>query len=38
VPHGITLLGRLFDEGTLGRAGMALEKAFGVSAARPPNT
>jgi len=38
VPHGITLLGRLFDEGTLGRAGIALEKAFGVSAERPPNT
>ena len=38
VPHGITLLGRLFDEGTLGRAGLALEKAFGVSAERPPNT
>jgi Asp-tRNA(Asn)/Glu-tRNA(Gln) amidotransferase A subunit family amidase len=23
VPHGITLIGRLFDEGTLGRAGLA---------------
>jgi Asp-tRNA(Asn)/Glu-tRNA(Gln) amidotransferase A subunit family amidase len=35
VPHGITLIGRLFDEGTIGRAGMALEQAFGVSAERP---
>jgi hypothetical protein len=34
----VTLLGRLFDEGTLGRAGVALERAFGVSAERPPNT
>ena len=38
VPHGITLIGRLFEEGTLGRAGIALERAFGVSAERPPNT
>ncbi len=37
VPHGITLVGRLFDEGTLGRAGIALERAFGVSSARPPD-
>jgi Asp-tRNA(Asn)/Glu-tRNA(Gln) amidotransferase A subunit family amidase len=36
VPHGITLIGRLFDEGTLGRAGIALEKAFGVVNERPP--
>lgn len=36
VPHGITLIGRLFDEGTLGRAGLTLERAFGVSNARPP--
>jgi len=36
VPHGVTLIGRLFDEGTLGRAGMALEKAFGVANERPP--
>lgn len=35
VPHGITLVGRLFDEGTLGKAGIALEKAFGVAAERP---
>jgi Asp-tRNA(Asn)/Glu-tRNA(Gln) amidotransferase A subunit family amidase len=36
VPHGVTLVGRLFDEGTLGRAGLALERAFGVAGERPP--
>jgi len=36
VPHGITLIGRLFDEGTLAEAGMALENAFGVAAERAP--
>jgi Asp-tRNA(Asn)/Glu-tRNA(Gln) amidotransferase A subunit family amidase len=36
VPHGVTLIGRLFEEGTLGRAGLALERAFGVAAERPP--
>jgi len=36
VPHGVTLIGRLFDEGTLGSAGIALERAFGVAAERPP--
>src|SRR5258708_33065698 len=36
VPHGITLIGRLFEEGTLGRVGIALEHAFGVSGERPP--
>jgi len=36
VPHGVTLIGRLFDEGTLCRAGMALERAFAVVSARPP--
>ncbi|HEY9230468.1 MAG TPA: amidase family protein, partial [Gemmatimonadaceae bacterium] len=30
VPHGVTLLGRLFDEGTVARAGIALEREFGV--------
>ena len=35
VPHGVTLIGRLFDEGTLGVAGIALEKAFGVAIERP---
>jgi Asp-tRNA(Asn)/Glu-tRNA(Gln) amidotransferase A subunit family amidase len=37
VPHGITLIGRLFDEGTLGRAGMALERALAVADQRPPS-
>ena len=36
VPHGITLIGRLFDEGTLGRAGLALERALNVAGDRPP--
>jgi Asp-tRNA(Asn)/Glu-tRNA(Gln) amidotransferase A subunit family amidase len=36
VPHGVTLIGRLFDEGTLGSAGLALERAFGVVDQRPP--
>ena len=36
VPHGITLIGRLFDEGTLARAGLALEGAFRVVGERPP--
>jgi Asp-tRNA(Asn)/Glu-tRNA(Gln) amidotransferase A subunit family amidase len=36
VPHGVTLVGRLFDEGTLGAVGMALERTFGVAAERPP--
>jgi Asp-tRNA(Asn)/Glu-tRNA(Gln) amidotransferase A subunit family amidase len=35
VPHGVTLIGRLFDEGTIGRVGIALEKAFGVRGERP---
>src|ERR1700733_13435674 len=36
VPHGVTLIGRLFDEGILGRVGLALERAFGVVEQRPP--
>jgi Asp-tRNA(Asn)/Glu-tRNA(Gln) amidotransferase A subunit family amidase len=36
VPHGVTLIGRLFDEGRLAEVGMALEKAFGVAAERAP--
>jgi Asp-tRNA(Asn)/Glu-tRNA(Gln) amidotransferase A subunit family amidase len=35
VPHGVTLIGRLFEEGTLGRAGIALERAFRVAGERP---
>ena len=37
VPHGITLIGRLFEEGTLGRVGIALERGFAVANQRPPS-
>jgi Asp-tRNA(Asn)/Glu-tRNA(Gln) amidotransferase A subunit family amidase len=36
VPHGVTLIGRLFDEGTLAEAGIELERTFGVASERPP--
>jgi len=36
VPHGVTLIGRLFDEGLIGRVGLALEQACAVSEQRPP--
>jgi len=36
VPHGVTLIGRLFDEGTLGRAGIAIERASNAMGERPP--
>ena len=36
VPHGVTLIGRLFEEGSLGEAGIALENAFAVVNERPP--
>jgi hypothetical protein len=32
----VTLIGRLFDEGTIGRAGVAMERAFIVVAEHPP--
>ena len=35
VPHGVTLIGRLFEEGTIVQAGMALERAFAVAHERP---
>ncbi len=35
VPHGVTLIGRLFDEGTLGRVGLAMERAFNVVSEHP---
>jgi Asp-tRNA(Asn)/Glu-tRNA(Gln) amidotransferase A subunit family amidase len=35
VPHGVTLIGRLFEEGKLGETGIALESAFGVVNERP---
>jgi Asp-tRNA(Asn)/Glu-tRNA(Gln) amidotransferase A subunit family amidase len=36
VPHGITLIGRLFEDGVLGRVGMALERAFGRALQETP--
>ena len=36
VPHGITLWGRLYDEGTILNIGMALEAELGVWDRRPP--
>ena len=36
VPHGITILGRLFDDGLIGQVGLALERAFGVVGENPP--
>jgi Asp-tRNA(Asn)/Glu-tRNA(Gln) amidotransferase A subunit family amidase len=35
VPHGITILGRLFCDGLLGQVGMALEREFGVVGEKP---
>lgn len=35
VPHGVTLIGRLFDEGTVAQAGLAFERAFNVAGERP---
>src|SRR5262245_6989032 len=35
VPHGVSLIGRMFDEGTIGTVGIALEKLFGVAMERP---
>jgi Asp-tRNA(Asn)/Glu-tRNA(Gln) amidotransferase A subunit family amidase len=36
VPHGITLWGRLYDEGTILNVGMAMEAELGVWDRRPP--
>ena len=36
VPHGVALIGRLFEEGTMVNAGLALERAFGVVGEHPP--
>jgi Asp-tRNA(Asn)/Glu-tRNA(Gln) amidotransferase A subunit family amidase len=36
VPHGVTLIGRLFDEGTIARVGLALERSLDVADERPP--
>ncbi len=35
VPHGITILGRLFEDGVLGQVGLQLERAFGVVGEKP---
>ncbi len=36
VPHSVTLVGRLFDEGTIGRVGLALERVLNVEHEHPP--
>jgi Asp-tRNA(Asn)/Glu-tRNA(Gln) amidotransferase A subunit family amidase len=36
VPHGVTLIGRLFDEGTTAQAALSLERHFNVASQRPP--
>jgi Asp-tRNA(Asn)/Glu-tRNA(Gln) amidotransferase A subunit family amidase len=35
VPHGVTLIGRLFDEGTVAQAGLAFERVLNVAGERP---
>ncbi len=35
VPHGVTLIGKLFEEGRLAEAGLALESSFAVGRERP---
>jgi Asp-tRNA(Asn)/Glu-tRNA(Gln) amidotransferase A subunit family amidase len=35
VPHGVTLIGRLFDEGTIARVALALERALNVVDEQP---
>jgi len=35
VPHGVCLIGRLFEEGTVAQAGMALEREFNVAGEHP---
>jgi Asp-tRNA(Asn)/Glu-tRNA(Gln) amidotransferase A subunit family amidase len=37
VPHGVTLIGRLFEEGTIARVGLALERSLNVADERPPD-
>jgi Asp-tRNA(Asn)/Glu-tRNA(Gln) amidotransferase A subunit family amidase len=36
VPYGVTLVGRLFEEGTMAEAGIAMGRAFNVAGQRPP--
>lgn len=35
VPYGVTLIGNLFDEGTIARVGLAMERKAGVADERP---
>jgi Asp-tRNA(Asn)/Glu-tRNA(Gln) amidotransferase A subunit family amidase len=35
VPHGVTLIGKLFDEGVIASTGLALERSLDVAAQRP---
>jgi hypothetical protein len=35
VPHGVTVVGKLFEEGTVATVGMMLEQAFDVAGERP---
>ena len=35
VPHGVTLVGRHFEEGTIARVGLAVETAMGVAEEQP---
>jgi len=37
VPHGVTFIGRLFEEGTIARAGLALERELKVAHENPPS-
>lgn len=37
VPYGITLVGRLYDEGTIAQVGLALERLFNVNKEHPPH-
>ena len=36
VPHGVTLIGRLFEEGTIACVGLAMEQSLNVVGERPP--
>jgi Asp-tRNA(Asn)/Glu-tRNA(Gln) amidotransferase A subunit family amidase len=36
VPHGVTLIGRIFEEGTIASVGLALEQHFNVAQENPP--
>ena len=36
VPHGVSLIAPLFEEGTMCTAGMAMERAFAVAGEHPP--